>query len=117
MMFMTTITASPTLPMVKMERGMRSLLTVSQRVIQPRRRIRKKRKVATLRSAFVRYLEELLGVQEHGVNLHHQAETAISNILSCADGNAKASDHHEVMQQQLIGGPLSVVYHHIQGII
>jgi len=26
--------------------------------------------------------------------------------LPCADGNAKASDHHEVVDQQLIGGPL-----------
>ena len=49
-----TMTARPTEPMVKMMRGMRSLLTVSQRVIQPRRRMRKVRKVEMLRRALVR---------------------------------------------------------------
>ena len=66
--------------------------------------------------------EELPGVQEHRVHLHHQAEASICHVLPgkegtvvvvgsswcspCTDGNTKASDHHEVVHQQLIRGAL-----------
>ena len=55
-----TRTASPREPAVKAARGMLSLLTVIHLVIQPRRRMRKKRKVPTLRRAFTLYLPESL---------------------------------------------------------
>jgi len=55
-MFITMMMASPMDPMVKKARGIWSLLRVSHRVIHPRVRIRKSRKVPTFNSALHLYL-------------------------------------------------------------
>ena len=60
-MFMTKITAWPRYPAVRWVKGISSLWTVSQRIIQPSRRIRTKRKVAIFSRAVVLYLMEFLG--------------------------------------------------------
>ena len=54
--------------------------------------------------------EELPGVKEDGVDLHHEGEGAIRDVGLAGDGEAIAECDAEVMNQQLVSASLSVVF-------
>ena len=58
----------------------------------------------------VRQDEQLSGVQEDRVDLHHQGEGAVRDVSVAGDGQAVAECHTEVMDQQLVSASLSEVF-------
>ena len=58
----------------------------------------------------VRQDEELPGVKEDRVDLHHEGEGAIRDVGLAGDGEAVAECDAEVMNQQLVSASLSVVF-------
>ena len=58
----------------------------------------------------VRQDEELSGVKEDRVDLHHEGEGAIRDVGAAGDGEAVAECHTEVVDEQLICASLSVVF-------
>jgi len=61
--------------------------------------------------------EELPCVKEDRVDLNHKGESSIGNILPAYNSQGEAKNHKKMMDQQLIGAPLSVIEQHVQGII
>ena len=73
--------ASPMDPMVKKARGIWSLLRVSHRVIHPRVRIRKSRKVPTFNSALHLYLRKKEKISKKGIKLiQEKAAETVRNM-------------------------------------
>ena len=58
---------------------------------------------------FVCQDEELSGVKEDRVDLHHEGEGAIRDVGAAGDGEAVAERDAEVVNQQLVSASLSVV--------
>ena len=58
----------------------------------------------------VRQDEQLPGVQEDRVDLHHERERTVGDVSVTGDGQAVAECHAEVMDQQLVSASLSEVF-------
>ena len=61
--------------------------------------------------------EELAGVQEDRVDLHHKGESHEGDELVREDRHAVAEDDEAVVEQQLVGAPLTVVHDHVGSIV
>ena len=61
--------------------------------------------------------EELAGVEEDRVDLHHEGEGSVSHVLPAHDTDSKAENNKEVVDEQLVGRPLPVVDQHVQRIV
>jgi len=57
--------------------------------------------------------EELAAVQEDGVDLHEEGESHEGHELFGEDRHAVAEDDEAVVEQQLVGAPLTVVDDHV----
>ena len=58
----------------------------------------------------VRQNEQLPGVQEDRVDLHHEGESAVRDVGVAGDGQTIAECHAEVVDQQLVSTSLSEVF-------
>ena len=61
--------------------------------------------------------EELPGVKEHRVHLHHEGEGRVGHVLPAGGGYGEAEDDQEVVDEQLVRGAFPMVEQHVQGVV
>jgi len=61
--------------------------------------------------------EQLSGVEEDGVDLHNERQGAVGDVFMAGDRQTQTEDDTTVMDQELVGAPLPVVYQHVHGVV
>jgi hypothetical protein len=56
-------------------------------------------------------------VKEHGIDFYSEGKTSIGDVLASADRDDEAHDDQSMVNHQLVCAALSVVQHHVQGVV
>ena len=61
--------------------------------------------------------EQLSGVEEDGVDLYNERQGAVGDVFMAGDRQTQTEDDTTVVDQELVGAPLPVVYQHVHGVV